>query len=428
MYLMQQLDLPHVHLTPVNQTPKPNQPLTRENLETVLKKGKQKVRFNVMTSTFEFVGVPATEAAQARVLAEITDTVQFLGMPRTRIDELLNVIAKDKGSYHPMEDWILSAPWDGEDRLAALAATVPTLSPMWPLYLRKWLIQMVAATRVWHQPLPSSFSQVLVFVGGQGAGKGRWLRSLAPGYVLADAELHLSGYNSKDDRIQALKWPIVELGEIDSTFKKSDVSALKGFLSRQVDEIRESYGRKAAAKFRMTTFAGSVNTTEFLVDGTGNRRFWPVQINAGGKLVWDHGIDVQQVFAQANTYYEAGEDWNLSDEDEATREDDVQDFIQVASVVDMALDHHARYRDNFECYALMNKTSIAKSIGASTHPAEMGALTQWLHTNLGPPRKLNGVQRCWAWPMPPGVDGVARAHTDSDMVKYIKAQPWYQEA
>ena len=38
---------------------------------------------------------------------------------------------------------------------------------------------------------------------------------------------------------------VVELGELDSTFRKSDVVALKAFLSREVDIIRSPYARKA---------------------------------------------------------------------------------------------------------------------------------------------------------------------------------------
>ena len=51
--------------------------------------------------------------------------------------------------YHPMQDWIVATPWDGTDRLAALAESVPTDSKLWPVYLRKWLIQAIEAVRGW---------------------------------------------------------------------------------------------------------------------------------------------------------------------------------------------------------------------------------------------------------------------------------------
>ncbi|WP_420831724.1 VapE domain-containing protein [Bathymodiolus japonicus methanotrophic gill symbiont] len=42
----------------------------------------------------------------------------------------------------------------------------------------------------------------------------------------------------KDSMLHVLKCWIPELGELDSTFKRSDISALKAFLSMTEDEIR----------------------------------------------------------------------------------------------------------------------------------------------------------------------------------------------
>jgi len=72
----------------------------------------------------------------------------------------------------------------------------------------------------------------------------------------------------------------VELGEIDSTFKKSEISALKAHISNTVDEIRLPYKPTEDKWPRRTIYAGTVNRVDFLQDYTGNTRFWPVELES----------------------------------------------------------------------------------------------------------------------------------------------------
>ena len=73
------------------------------------------------------------------------------------------------------------------------------------------------------------------------------------------------------------KW-IVEAGELKG-MNRSDVTALKACLSRQIDEARMSYDRKPTVQPRQFVIIGTTNETDgYLRDPTGNRRFWPVRI------------------------------------------------------------------------------------------------------------------------------------------------------
>ena len=67
------------------------------------------------------------------------------------------------------------------------------------------------------------------------------------------------------------KW-ISELGEIGSTMRK-DMDSVKAFLTKSTDEYRTPYGKASLHYPRMTSFVGTVNDDEFLIDQTGNRRF-----------------------------------------------------------------------------------------------------------------------------------------------------------
>jgi len=84
---------------------------------------------------------------------------------------------------------------------------------------------------------------------------------------------------NKDTAIKALGYWITELGELDATFKKSDIEALKAFITERTDVIRSPYGRTANKYGRRTVFYASVNELEFLKDSE-NRRFWVLEVDS----------------------------------------------------------------------------------------------------------------------------------------------------
>ena len=70
---------------------------------------------------------------------------------------------------------------------------------------------------------------------------------------------------------------------------------------------------------RGCVFAGTTNETSWLQDSTGGRRFWPLAI---GDQVDLDGIKeiVDQLWGEAFSLYQAGEQWWLTDEEEALAE------------------------------------------------------------------------------------------------------------
>ena len=71
------------------------------------------------------------------------------------------------------------------------------------------------------------------------------------------------------------RW-IVEAAEL-SGMRRADIEHLKAFLSRQVDRARLAYGHIVSEVARQSLIVGTTNSTEYLRDQTGNRRFWPVR-------------------------------------------------------------------------------------------------------------------------------------------------------
>ncbi|PUV01280.1 virulence-associated E family protein, partial [Acinetobacter baumannii] len=119
---------------------------------------------------------------------------------------------------------------------------------------------------------------------------------------------------------------IVELGELDTTFRKSDISDLKNFISRPHDVLRKPYDRRESKYKRRTVFFASVNPKHFLHDETGNVRFWTIPVTG---LNYNHGIDVQQLWAEVHHWYTKGERWWLEREEEQRLEAVNADHAQV---------------------------------------------------------------------------------------------------
>lgn len=231
------------------------------------------------------------------------------------IIELLPALFQNN-TVNPIKNWILSKAWDGTNRKQQLfdsLAVAPEDENYRNQALNMWLTQCVAAAdngEVGHALNPRAvrkFEIVLILQGGQGAKKTTWFNSLLPDSkrdYIKDG-MHLDP-TDKDTTKKCISTWLCELGEIDATFRKSDIARLKAFLSNQVDEIRLPYDRTSAQFKRRTSFCASVNSEQFLTDSTGSRRFIPVQ-------VWNcndaHGVDMQQLFAQYWNEYTSGAIW-----------------------------------------------------------------------------------------------------------------------
>lgn len=211
--------------------------------------------------------------------------------------------------YSPVAEWILSAPWDGVSRLPALYDTIkmrdPSMDGWKQVAIRRWCIQTIAAIRNWEPGFaPESVGHVLVLQGEQGAGKSFWAGSLMPAqWRTLGMSLKLD-HGERDAVKRATSTPITELAEVDGSFRRSDTASLKNFLTAPVDIYRPPYGRIELSKPRGTSFIASVNPEGFLLDQTGERRFWPLAVESCN---YEHGIDMQQFWAEVWTLYEAGE-------------------------------------------------------------------------------------------------------------------------
>jgi putative DNA primase/helicase len=79
--------------------------------------------------------------------------------------------------------------------------------------------------------------------------------------------------------------------------RRAEVEKIKAFLTRTHDKCRPAWGRFVVNQPRTSAFAGTTNDQEYLLDTTGNRRWWPV--TCGVIDVEALELDRDQLFAEA---------------------------------------------------------------------------------------------------------------------------------
>lgn len=272
------------------------------------------------------------------IIAELESVAIRNGFPQGQVSTYIGALAAET-PHNPVTEWIESRPWDGRSRFADLCATVRVeagySTELRDKLLRRWLLSAVAAAA----GAPGFEAHgAIVFTGPQGAGKTRWVKRLVPEDMRRDLILDgaIIDASNKDTLINALSHWIVELGELDATFRKSDIARLKAFITQPTDKIRRPYERAEDERQRRTVFCASVNDRDYLVDETGNRRFWTIAVIS---LDHNHDIDTQQLWAEVMTWYRAGEQWHLTAEENAAlgsvnaehqQRDPLEDLIRAA--------------------------------------------------------------------------------------------------
>ena len=289
---------------------------TTANIAGLVKFKGYSLRYNQMARMSDLV-IPGLTAATDDLantgLARLGDDVVRLGMKRDGLPQLVAAVASEN-PYHPVKEWIDTTPWDRSSRRQAFHDSLelrdPSQAPLRDQLMDAWVLQGIGALE---SPTGVAAQGVLVLAGPQGVNKTRWAESLHTIEGAVRTGLHLDP-TDRDSVFQATSAHIVELGEFDHTFRRSDVSALKAFITRSQDILRRPYAIMDSTYPRRTIFVGTVNGSGFYADDTGSRRFWTVNVRRCHPLPRDM---VQQLWAEYRYLYDQGQRWYL---DDATRQ------------------------------------------------------------------------------------------------------------
>lgn len=201
-------------------------------------------------------------------------------------------------AYNPVQDYLLGCElnWDGkEGRIQELANSIVTTGDYDDnfklLLLKKWLI---GTANIAFNDGGQNMNGVFIIQGDQGIYKTKWIKTLVPekSWVASDK---LIDPKNKDLIIDVTSSWITELGEIKASIKPEKIDELKMFLTRETDRYRKPYAAEMQEYPRITSFYGTVNNNEFLLDKTGNRRFWIVKAK---EMILDHNVDIYQMWGE----------------------------------------------------------------------------------------------------------------------------------
>lgn len=272
---------------------------TLENTKFALSYCEISVRFDQMTGLLE-----NSAGNMTRIKSELAKLKYKLSSQD--IINHVSTLAEDS-QFHPVIEWLREEEWDGEKRLNAFFDTLEIDNPteicagMSKAELCKTLVYrwMLGAMSLILNDKPEPVHGVLVLQGKQGIGKTSWIRKLCP--VPKSVLTGIAINPGKVDSVrQATSAWVCELGELDGTFRKSDIAALKAFITQSEDMYRRPYAVDFTYKPRRTIYTASVNRETFLVDDTGNRRWWTVPVKS---INWEHNINMRQVWLEIEQHY-----------------------------------------------------------------------------------------------------------------------------
>ena len=217
-----------------------------------------------------------------------------------RCRESLMACITTKRKINPVKLYLEQLKWDGIRRLdtALIDYLKAEDSNYTRMVTRKTLIAAVA--RIYEPGI--KFDHVLVLCGKQGIGKSSFFSKLGGAWYSDSMTISDMKDKTACEKMQGV-W-IMELGEL-AGLRKLDVETVKSFISRQNDIYRPAYGQYVENHQRRCIIVGTTNAENgFLRDISGNRRFWPVNLNRDISDPWTLSeMEVDQIWAEAYQGY-----------------------------------------------------------------------------------------------------------------------------
>ena len=295
------------------------------------------MRKNVMTGVAQYREKtsidPEFHDLDQEVRNDMTIRAKELGLKSwdKDIDRFIDSSRIDK--FYPLNDWLMNLPrWDGRDRVAELAARVPTNQPHWEMYLHRWLLAMVAQ---WREDIGDQLTGnalVPLLIGRQGCGKTRFCGILMPPELRMYYNKEINFKKDTDLNLGLSQFGLINLDEFDKTTNRQQV-ILKYLLSTGDVKFRPPYGKAIRQYKRYASFIGTTNQMKPLVDPTGSRRF--VCVECTGDINFDDNLDHWQLYAQLMQELGEGQRYWLDDEEIAVLMEENSRFERTADLVEM---------------------------------------------------------------------------------------------
>ena len=301
---------------------------------------KDKIEFNELTQMRTFCRTDWNDVIESRLKLYLEQKYDLMTSIES-INHICNIIASDH-SYHPIKEYLNSVQWDGIHRIKSVFSDF--LGATDNIYTQSVAVVTFvgAVARIFQAGV--KFDTCTVFVGKQGTGKSKFISKIA-----VNSEWFTDGVTSFDGKdfyesIQG-KW-IIELGE-GTAFQKSIKERSKQAIASQQDFYRKPYGRNPEIRKRQCVFLGTTNNYDFLKDETGDRRYYPIDVNipkATKNIDKDLTSEyIAQLWAEAVHLYKHGQSIYIQDSgvlalaeqeqrkhfDESPLQSDIYNFLEI---------------------------------------------------------------------------------------------------
>ena len=234
--------------------------------------------------------VPWTDADEAHSMQYIESAFGIYS--KDKHAAALRILFQER-SYNPLIEIVDGIVWDGEPRCEHFLAKWGNVvdSP----YTRE-VSRLIFAGGIHRLYEPGcKFEDVPILMGDQGCGKSTLIRYLAINDDYFGELKIMEGQQAIEDL--SGKW-IMEIPEMSAFTKAKDQEAIKAFVSRQRDSYRKPYDRNTTELYRRCTFVATSNDRNPLVDKTGNRRWYPVEVRSNGYDIFDKEDEIREYILQ----------------------------------------------------------------------------------------------------------------------------------
>ena len=266
----------------------------------------ERLRFNELTKEIELDG-ETFDPTTTKLEMGVTHNVVLKGSREDLTDSVVKIARQN--SYSPVGEYLKKVHQQHGGNTAIIediaARHLGAPEPVHQMLIKRFLIAAVARAIA-----PGcKHDCALILQGPQGYFKSTFFKVLASEHWFDDS---LGSASDKDEKLKLHRSWMIEWAELETAFKRRDVSQVKALMSSSVDILRPPYGRGIEALKRPSVIVGTTNQEQFLADPSGNRRFWVVPITQPLDLS-QLRKERDQIWAAALTLYLAGEQWWLTE-------------------------------------------------------------------------------------------------------------------
>jgi hypothetical protein len=236
-------------------------------------------------------------------------------------------------TFNPITEYFNKNSWrNSSGNIDRLVATIRTDTPNAHVFIRKWLISMIAAYE--YKPVRS----VLALVGGQNTGKTYWFRHLLPASLQKYYSESKLDAGKDDEMLMTQKWIVMD-DEMGGK-SKQDEKRFKELTSKQVFSLRAPYARHNEDYNRLAILCGTSNDTDIVNDPTGNTRIFPINVLSINHEAYNE-VDKDELLMEIYRAYNSGAEWELTRDEFADLSSLTTDFETIPFERELILEYFA---------------------------------------------------------------------------------------